>query len=333
MLDPKILRENPLAVAEQLATRGFVLDVETLQNLEAKRKVLQIETEKLQNERNLQSKKIGQLKAAGQSVDAVMAHIAGLGDKLKAAEEALGHIQKDLLKIVEIIPNIPHSSTPIGKDEAENVEIRQWGIPKQFDFEIKDHVLLGGDLLDADAASRITGSRFVVLHGKMARLQRALAQFMLDLHTEVHGYQEIYVPYLVTSDSLYGTGQLPKLADDMFAIKDTDFWLIPTSEVAVTNIMREQIIDSEKLPLKYVCHSPCFRKEAGTYGKDMRGMLRQHQFDKVEMVQMVLPEDSYAALESMVTHAEAVLQKLNLPYRVVSLCTGDISFGPLKLMI
>ncbi len=330
MLDPKILRENPEAIAVQLATRGFVLDVETLKKLESQRKLLQVETEKLQNERNLQSKKIGQVKASGGSVEPLLALVAGLGDKLKLAEEALSVVQKELQRIFDAIPNIPHASTPIGKNETENVEIRRWGTPTQFNFEIKDHVSLGGSALDFDAAARISGARFVVLHGKLARLHRALAQFMLDLHTEVHGYQEIYVPYIVASDSLYGTSQLPKAADDMFAIKESDFWLIPTSEVAVTNMVREQIIDAEKLPLKYACHSPCFRKEAGTYGKDMRGMLRQHQFDKVEMVQIVLPEDSYAALESMVTHAEAVLQKLKLPYRVVSLCTGDISFSAAK---
>ncbi|MBP9764080.1 MAG: serine--tRNA ligase [Gammaproteobacteria bacterium] len=330
MLDPKILRENPEAVAEQLATRGFVLDVDALKALEAKRKVLQVETEKLQNERNQQSKKIGQLKATGQSVDDLMALVAGLGDKLKVAEEALAVIQHDLKALVEIIPNIPHASTPIGKNETDNVEVRSWGQTPLFNFEVKDHVSLGGAALDFDAATRLAGARFVVLHGKLARLHRALAQFMLDLHTKAHGYEEIYVPYLVTSDSLYGVGQLPKFADDMFAIKDTDFWLISTSEVSVTNIVREQIIDAEQLPLKYVCHSPCFRKEAGTYGKDMRGMLRQHQFDKVEMLQFVRPEDSYAALEQMVTHAEAVLQKLKLPYRVLSLCTADIGFASAK---
>ncbi len=330
MLDPKILRENPEAVAEQLATRGFVLDVDALKALEAKRKVLQVETEKLQNERNQQSKKIGQLKATGQSVDDLMALVAGLGDKLKVAEEALALIQHDLKALVEIIPNIPDASTPIGKNETDNVEVRSWGQTPLFNFEVKDHVSLGGAALDFDAATRLAGARFVVLHGKLARLHRALAQFMLDLHTKAHGYEEIYVPYLVTSDSLYGVGQLPKFADDMFAIKDTDFWLISTSEVSVTNIVREQIIDAEQLPLKYVCHSPCFRKEAGTYGKDMRGMLRQHQFDKVEMLQFVRPEDSYAALEQMVTHAEAVLQKLKLPYRVLSLCTADIGFASAK---
>ncbi|HRA42892.1 MAG TPA: serine--tRNA ligase [Gammaproteobacteria bacterium] len=330
MLDPKILRENPEAVAEQLATRGFILDVGALKALEAKRKILQVETEKLQNERNQQSKKIGQFKATGQSVDALMTLVAGLGEKLKIAEEGLAVIQHDLKARVEIIPNIPHASTPIGKNETENLEVRRWGQAPLFNFEVKDHVSLGGAALDFDAATRIAGARFVVLHGKLARLHRALAQFMLDLHTQTHGYEEIYVPYLVTSDSLYGVGQLPKFADDMFAIKDTDFWLISTSEVSVTNIVREQIIDAEQLPLKYVCHSPCFRKEAGTYGKDMRGMLRQHQFDKVEMLQFVRPEDSYAALEQMVTHAEAVLQKLKLPYRVLSLCTADIGFASAK---
>lgn len=330
MLDPKILRENPEVVAKQLAARGFVLDVNALKALETKRKNLQIETEKLQNERNQQSKKIGQLKSAGQSVDDVMLLVAGLGEKLKAAETDLSAIQHALKSIVEIIPNIPHSSVPIGKNETENVEVRRWGQIPVFNFEVKDHVSLGEQGLDFDAATRISGARFVVLHDKFARLHRALAQFMLDLHTEAHGYQEIYVPYLAAGHSLYGTGQFPKLADDMFAIKDTDFWLIPTSEVAVTNIIREQIIDTGQLPLKYVCHSPCFRKEAGSYGKDMRGMLRQHQFDKVEILQFVRPEDSYAVLEEMVTHAETVLQKLKLPYRVVSLCTGDIGFQSAK---
>jgi seryl-tRNA synthetase len=330
MLDPKILRENPEAIAKQLATRGFVLDVDTLKALEAKRKTLQVETEQLQNERNQQSKKIGQLKATGQSTDALMSLVAGLGDKLKEAEAGLAIIQNELKTLLERIPNIPHTSTPIGKNETENVEVRQWGQTPLFNFEVKDHVSLGGAALDFDAATRISGTRFVVLHRNLARLHRALAQFMLDLHTQSHGYEEIYVPYLVTSDSLYGVGQLPKFADDMFAIKDTDFWLISTSEVSVTNIIREQIVNSEQLPLKYVCHSPCFRKEAGTYGKDMRGMLRQHQFDKVEMLQFVRPEDSYAALEQMVTHAEAVLQKLKLPYRVLSLCTADIGFQAAK---
>lgn len=330
MLDPKILRESPEVIAKQLATRGFVLDVDALKTLEAKRKSLQIETEKLQNERNQQSKKIGQLKTTGQSTDALMSLVAGLGDKLKEAEMGLAAIQHELKAIQEIIPNIPHVSTPIGKDETENVEVRRWGLTASFNFDVKDHVSLGGHSLDFDAATRIAGARFVVLHDKFARLHRALAQFMLDLHTQAHGYQEIYVPYLVTSDSLYGVGQLPKFADDMFAIKDTDFWLISTSEVAVTNVIREQIIDADQLPLKYVCHSPCFRKEAGTYGKDMRGMLRQHQFDKVEILQFVRPEDSYAVLEQMVSHAEAVLQKLKLPYRVMSLCTGDIGFQSAK---
>ncbi len=330
MLDPKILRENPEAVARQLATRGFVLEVDALKALEAKRKNLQIETEKLQNERNQQSKKIGQLKSLGQPVDDLMRLVAGLGEKLKAAETDLSAIQHALKSIVEIIPNIPHASVPIGKDETENVEVRRWGQIPAFNFEVKDHVSLGGQGLDFDAATRISGTRFVVLHDKFARLHRALAQFMLDLHTETHGYQEMYVPYLAAGHSLYGTGQFPKLADDMFAIKDTDFWLIPTSEVAVTNIVREQIMDARQLPLKYVCHSPCFRKEAGSYGKDMRGMLRQHQFDKVEILQFVRPEESYAVLEEMVTHAEAVLQKLKLPYRVVSLCTGDIGFQSAK---
>jgi len=330
MIEPKLLRENPAAIAAQLATRGFTLDVTKLQNLESKRKNLQIETEQLQNIRNQHSKTIGQLKAKGESVDAVLAEVAGLGEKLKLAEEALGLVQEEMRLIVEAIPNIPHSSTPLGKSEDDNVEIRRWGEPTKFNFEAQDHVSLGDDALDFEAAARMSGARFVVLHGKLARLQRALAQFMLDLHTEVHGYQELYVPYLVAGHALFGTGQLPKAAEDMFAIKDSDLWLIPTSEVAVTNVVREQIIDFERLPLKYTCYSPCFRKEAGTYGKDMRGMLRQHQFDKVEIVQLVAPEESYTVLESMVTHAEAVLQQLKLPYRVMSLCTADIGFQAAK---
>ena len=333
MLDVKLLREKPEWVAEQLKKRGFTLDVATLQAFEAKRKALQIETQELQNKRNQGSKAIGQAKAAGKDgkdVESLMAELAKVNDALKTNEEALETIQKELQSIYDLIPNIPHPSTPVGNGEEENVLVRTWGKPTQFNFEPKDHVALGGEKLDLDGAAKLSGSRFVVLHRELARLHRALAQFMLDLHTREHGYHEIYVPYLVMSISLYGTSQLPKLAEDQFAIKDSDLWLIPTSEVSVTNLARGEILELEKLPLKYVCHSPCFRKEAGSYGKDMKGMFRQHQFDKVEMIQISHPDKSYDALNEMVSHAEAVLQKLKLPYRVMALCTGDIGFAAAK---
>ncbi len=330
MLDPKLFRENLEFIRAQLAKRGVVLDVEKLQRLETKRKALQIETQKLQEERNQRSKSIGKAKAAGQEIEPLLADVARLGDVLKSTEEALEQIQNELQAIYAMLPNIPHDSVPEGKNEEDNVEIRRWGVPTEFSFVPQDHVSLGGASLDFEAATKLSGARFVVLHDKLARLHRALAQFMLDLHIKEHGYQEVYVPYLVSEHCLYGTGQLPKLAEDQFALKEGNLWLIPTSEVAVTNLVREQIVEAEHLPLRYVCYSPCFRKEAGTYGKDMRGMLRQHQFDKVEMVQLVDPQDSYEALESMIRHAEAVLQKLKLPYRVVTLCTGDLGFCAAK---
>lgn len=334
MLDVKLLREKPEAVAERLATRGFVLDVARLKSLEAKRKTLQIETQTMQNEKNERAKAIGQAKAEGKSLEFEKKNFEAWHEIMKKAlkdhEEKLKNIQDELGVIYSTIPNLPNDNVPVGKSEEDNVEIRQWGTPKEFKFPAKDHVALGGKGLDFEAASKLSGARFVVLKGAFARLHRALAQFMLDLHTNTHGYQEVYVPYLVSTDCLYGTGQLPKMADDLFTLEDSDLRLIPTSEVSVTNLARDHIFEADELPLKYTCHSPCFRKEAGSYGKDMKGMLRQHQFDKVEIVQMVKPEDSYATLETMLSHAEAVLQQLQLPYRVVSLCTGDLGFASAK---
>ncbi len=356
-------------IKTKLETRGFKLDIAILKELESKRKNLQIETENLQRERNKISVEIGKEKARIQAInnlnnksikstDINALENSGrlenfnkimqdnkssgltdifapqkleiLNDTLKSKEKGLNEIQQQLQAFLATIPNLPHESTPIGFSEDDNKEIRRWGAIPNFDSTPKDHVALGVEGIDFEAATRITGARFVVLHDKFARLHRAIAQFMLDLHTQKHGYQEIYVPYLVSRHSLFGTGQLPKMEDDLFFIEDTDWGLIPTSEVAVTNLIRDQIIEANRLPLKYTCHSPCFRKEAGSYGKDMRGMLRQHQFDKVEMIQIVRPEDSYAALESMVSHAEAVLQALKLPYRVMALCTGDIGFSSAK---
>lgn len=331
MLEVKLLREDTENVARQLATRNFRLDIDAITHLEAKRKDLQIQTQELQNERNKRSKAIGLAKASGQPIEPLLAEVESLGDNLKNLEEDLETVQKELHVIYSAIPNIPNESVPIGKSEEENVELRRHGKPRDFDFTPKDHVALAAHKgLDLDSAAKLSGARFAVLKGNLARLQRALAQFMLDLHTREHDYQEVYVPYLVLDHCLYGTGQLPKMEDDLFAIRDMDMRLIPTSEVAVTNLVREQILEAKDLPLKYVALSPCFRKEAGSYGKDMHGMLRQHQFEKVEIVQIVKPEDSYQALEEMTKHAETVLQKLDLPYRVVALCTGDLGFAAAK---
>lgn len=391
MLDPKLLRDDPEAVAEKLMHRGFVLDVAKLRALEVQRKELQIETQELQNERNIRSKAIGLAKAQAKSkvsanetpneeqfpeIEKLMDEMGNLAKKLIEKEQALAIILSELQAIYDLIPNLPHPSTPIGSSELDNQELprsESWGTPRDFSresFEPKDHVTLGEQKkgLDFEASRKLSGARFMVLSGPLARLHRALAQFMLDLHLSEHGYQEVYVPYLVTTDSLYGTGQYPNLKDDLFGIEkerptyagsekmgndenkrhdnqgDHDnqekiqdstqgssqahnLWLIPTSEVALTNLHRDEIVEESRLPIKYVCHSPCFRKEAGSYGKDTRGMFRQHQFDKVEMVQLVHPEHSYQALEEMRGHAEKVLQKLGLPYRVVALCTGDLGFG------
>jgi len=332
MLDPKLLRTELETVAAKLARRGYELDVARVQSLEERRKALQVETQELQNERNTKSKSIGKAKAAGEDIQPLLDEVSSLGDKLKVANDLLGEVQEELRQIALGMPNLPHESVPDGKDEEDNREERSWGEIPQFAFEPKDHVDVGEGLgsLDFDAAAKLTGSRFVVMSGAMARLHRALTQFMLDTHTGEHGYTEAYVPYLVNADSLYGTGQLPKFEEDLFKLEGTDFYLIPTAEVPVTNLVRDLIVDAEQMPCRFVAHTPCFRSEAGAYGRDTRGMIRQHQFDKVELVQAVRPEDSFAALEELTGHAEAILQKLGLPYRVVTLCTGDIGFSSTK---
>lgn len=331
MLDPKLVRSNIDNVAALLKKRGFTVDVSAFTALEEQRKALQVEMQALQNERNVRSKEVGMAKAKGQPIEPVMASLKDLSDKLKAQEEAFAKIQIEMDDFFARLPNIPHESVPLGKSEEDNQVIRTVGTPRSFDFTPKDHVELGADLssMDFDTAAKISGARFVILRGKLARLHRALGQFMLNLHTEEHGYQEIIVPALVNADSLFGTGQLPKAKEDMFAVEG-DRYLIPTSEVPVTNTVRDTIIEAKDLPIRYVCYSPCFRSEAGSYGKDMRGMLRQHQFEKVELVHVVKPEDSYAALEALTKHAETVLQKLELPYRVMALCTGDMGFTAAK---
>jgi seryl-tRNA synthetase len=333
MLDPKLFRADIDATAKQLARRGFVLDVTTLSQLEEKRKKVQVITQQFQNERNAGSKAIGQAKAKGEDAAALMQAVAKIGAALKQAETELEDLQRQINDIALTLPNLPHASVPQGRDETDNIEVRRWGEPAKFDFAPKDHVDLGEGLglLDFESAVKITGARFAVLTGPLARLQRALIQFMLDLHTTEHGYTETYVPYLVNADSLRGTGQLPKFEADLFALKgENAYYLIPTAEVPVTNLVRDLILNAEILPRKHVCHTPCFRSEAGSYGKDTRGMIRQHQFEKVELVQMVRPQDSYAALEALTGHAEQVLQKLNLPYRVMTLCTGDMGFSAAK---
>jgi len=332
MLDPKLLRTDLDNVAAQLARRGYELDVASVRSLEERRKTLQVETQDLQNERNTKSKSIGKAKAAGEDIQPLLDEVASLGNKLKAANDALGEVQEDLRQIALGMPNLPHESVPDGADEDDNREERTWGQIPQFDFEPRDHVDIGEALsgLDFDTAAKLTGSRFVTMSGSMARLHRALTQFMLDTHIVEHGYTETYVPYLVNADSLYGTGQLPKFEEDLFKLEGTDFYLIPTAEVPVTNLVREVIVDAEQMPCKWVAHTPCFRSEAGAYGRDTRGMIRQHQFDKVELVQAVRQEDSFAALEELTGHAEMILQKLQLPYRVVTLCTGDIGFSATK---
>ncbi len=337
MLDPRLIRADINSVAEQLKKRGFELDVATLEQLESKRKHCQVHTEQLQSQRNTRSKLIGQRKAAGENIDTLLEEVSGLGEQLDQAKIELAQIQQDMDDVLLGIPNLPHESVPLGRDENDNVEVRRWGEPRVFDFEVRDHVDLGavgntldfaGKALDFEVASKLTGSRFVVMLGPMARLQRALTQFMLDLHTSEHGYTEAYVPYIVNSDSLRGTGQLPKFEQDLFCVDSVaGYYLIPTAEVPVTNIARGEIIEAAQLPLKLTSHTPCFRSEAGSYGKDTRGMIRQHQFEKVEMVQFVKPADAWDALEELTGHAETVLRKLDLPYRVVALCTGDLGFS------
>ncbi|MFQ5487870.1 MAG: serine--tRNA ligase [Gammaproteobacteria bacterium] len=336
MIDPYLLRNDLEATAAKLARRGFQLDVERFRALEAERKEIQVQTQQLQHERNSRSKAIGKAKVAGEDIEPLKAAVAALGERLRTAEARLEEIQQSLREITLDIPNLPHDSVPDGGDETDNVEIRRWGEAADFAFQPKDHVDLGEglSLLNFDAAAKITGSRFVTMAGPLARLHRALTQFMLDLHGREHDYQEVYVPYIVNADSLQGTGQLPKFAEDLFAVQRDgrcdEFFLIPTAEVPVTNLLRDEILDAEQVPRRYVCHTPCFRSEAGSYGKDTRGMIRQHQFEKVEMVQAVRPEQSYEALEALTRHAETVLQRLGLPYRVMVLCAGDMGFSAAK---
>jgi seryl-tRNA synthetase len=338
MIDIQLLRKDIANVAARLATRKYQLDVDAFNALEAERKTIQTRTEELQGKRNSQSKLIGMMKGKGEDTTALMADIAGLGDELKANETALSAVQAKISDFMQAIPNLPHESVPQGTDESGNVEVRKVGTPRKFDFEVKDHVDVGAPLgLDFDVATKLTGSRFSVMKGGIARLHRALAQFMLNTHTDEHGYTECYTPYLVNADSLRGTGQLPKFEADLFSVKKggvegegENFYLIPTSEVTLTNLARDEILAADTLPLKMTAHTPCFRSEAGSYGRDTRGMIRQHQFDKVEMVQVVHPDTSYAALDDMVGHAETILQRLDLPYRVMSLCTGDMGFGAAK---
>jgi seryl-tRNA synthetase len=333
MLDPRRLRGELAVTARLLARRGFDLDQQRFARLESRRKELQVGTQRLQNERNERSKGIGQAKARGEDIRALLEEVSALGDRLKGAQARLSEVQQELDELVMGIPNIPHETVPDGRDESANLEIRRWGDPGAFAFPPRDHVDLGvrRGLMDFEMAAKLTGTRFVTLRGSLARLQRALIQLMLDLHTREHGYTETYVPYMVNRDSLTGTGQLPKFEEDLFGLRgELDYFLIPTAEVPVTNFARDRILDAEELPTRYVCHTPCFRSEAGSYGKDTRGMIRQHQFEKVEMVQMVRPEDSYDALEELTGHAEVVLQRLGLPYRVVALCTGDLGFSAAK---
>jgi seryl-tRNA synthetase len=332
MLDPQMIRNQLDDVSQKLAQRGFSLDYNRLTELESARKQCQMTTQHLQNERNTRSKAIGKAKAQGEETDALIAGVSELNEQLKVEEDRLEDIQTQLNNILLGIPNLPHESTPLGLSAENNVEIRKWKQPPTLNFVPQDHVDLGAkrNLLDFETAAKITGTRFCLIRGELARLHRALIQFMLDLHTTEHGYLEVNVPYMVNKDSLLGTGQLPKFSSELFHIAEQDFYLIPTAEVPVTNIARDVIFEADQLPMKFVCHTPCFRSEAGAYGKDTRGMIRQHQFEKVELVQMVSPEQSYNALEELTGHAETVLQRLELPYRVVSLCTGDLGFSSAK---
>ena len=338
MIDIQLLRKDIKAVAERLAQRKFRLDVDAFNALESERKAIQTRTEELQAQRNSLSKQIGILKGKGEDASAVMAQVGGIGDELKASAERLEALQERISGFVLLIPNIPHESVPVGHDETANVELRKVGTPRQFDFEVKDHVDLGEPLgLDFDTGAKLSGARFTVMRAGIARLHRAIAQFMLDTHTAEHGYTECYTPYIVSGSTLQGTGQLPKFEADLFAVKkggqegeSEPLYLIPTAEVTLTNFVNDEIVPAESLPLRLVAHSPCFRSEAGSYGRDTRGMIRQHQFDKVEMVQIAHPEQSYQQLEEMCSHAENILKKLGLPYRVIALCTGDMGFGAAK---
>ena len=338
MLDIQLLRKDTTAVAERLKTRGFDFDVDGFNALESQRKTIQMRTEELQSQRNKLSKEIGILKSQKQNADEVMAQVAGIADELKASAVTLDEIQVKLNDLLMRIPNLPHESVPQGKDETENVEFSKWGTPATYDFEVKDHVAIGENLgmLDFDTAAKLAGARFSFMRGGLAKLHRALAQLMLDTQTEEHGYTECYTPYIVNADSMLGTGQLPKFKEDLFWVSKggdeeaREMYLIPTSEIPLTNTVRDSIVAVEDLPIKLTAHTPCFRSEAGSAGRDTRGLIRQHQFDKVEMVQIVHPEKSYETLEEMRGHAEKILQLLELPYRVVQLCTGDMGFGATK---
>lgn len=332
MIDPKHLRENTGAIAKRLATRGFELPVDAFSSLESQRKDLQVATQALQNQRNQNAKLIGQAKARGEDIDGLLAEVQGLGEELEQKQHQLNEIQSQLQDLTYGLPNIPHESVPEGRNEDDNQEVRRWGEPASFDFEPKHHHELGEALgyMDFEASAKITGSRFVVMTHDFVRLHRALINFMLDIQCQEHGYSEIYVPYIVNADSLYGTGQLPKFENDQFKTSEDPFYLIPTAEVPVTNMAREQIFEQNELPIRYACHTPCFRREAGSYGRDTHGMLRQHQFEKIELVWLCHPDHSYEALEALTQHAETILQRLELPYRVVALCTGDLGFSAAK---
>ena len=334
MLDPRLVRDNPQEIADLLKKKGYDFPLDVYNALEAERKQVQVDTERLQQERNTRSKSIGKAKASGEDIAPLLAEVGALGEQLDAAKDQLNTLQAKLDEILLSTPNLPNESVPAGADEDDNVEVRRWGTPAEFDFQPQDHVSLGEGLggLDFETAAKLTGSRFAVMSGQMAKLHRALAQFMLDTQCDDHGYTEINVPFMVNSESLVGTGQPPKFEEDLFKVPfgERHYYLIPTAEVPVTNVVRDTIVDAEKLPMKYACHSPCFRSEAGSAGRDTRGMIRQHQFEKVEMVQVVAPDTSWQALEDMVGHAEAILQKLELPYRVVNLCGGDLGFSSAK---
>ncbi|NQY33386.1 MAG: serine--tRNA ligase [Alteromonadaceae bacterium] len=335
MLDPKLFRIDIEKTAELLAKRGFKLNTEQLSALEEQRKAIQIKTQELQSQRNTRSKSIGQAKARGEDIQPLLAEVSQLGDDLEAAKVEQTQVLQTIDDILSAIPNLVHDSVPQGDSEDDNVEIKRWGTPREFDFEVKDHVDVAFAInkgLDFEAGAKLSGTRFSVMRGPIAKMHRALAQFMLDIHSEEHGYQEMYVPYLVNHDSLFGTGQLPKFGDDLFhtELANKKFSLIPTAEVPLTNLVRDEIVDEADLPIKMVAHTPCFRSEAGSYGRDIRGLIRQHQFDKVEMVQIVKPQESDTALEQLTGHAETILEKLELPYRTVVLCTGDIGFSSTK---
>jgi seryl-tRNA synthetase len=333
MLDPKLLRTDLKRVTANLKRRGFSFDPALYERLESTRKVLQVQTEALRNERNVKSKGIGKAKATGEDIQPLLDEVQTLGDDLKSAEAELEKVLTQLEDLQLSLPNLLDDSVPTGLDESANVEVRSWGEPISPDFAIKDHIELGTglSLLDFDSAAKISGARFSVMSGALARLHRALIQFMLDTHVQEHGYTEMYVPYIVNADALVGTGQLPKFGEDLFSLEgEHDFYLIPTAEVPLTNLVRDRILDAADLPLKFAAHTPCFRSEAGSYGKDTRGMIRQHQFEKVELVHIVQPGESFAALEALTGHAETILQKLGLPYRVVALCSGDTGFGAMK---